>query len=104
MFKFGRYWRTRIRLSPGDRLWLRNSLGPANTLWRDAFRQLLRHRLAMFGAFVLLIVVVMGLFGPVIAPYDPNGMDFADRFANPSLDRWMGTDDFGRDIFSRIIV
>jgi len=79
-------------------------LGSANTLWRDALRRLLRHRLAMFGALVLLIVAVMGIFGPAITPYDPNGMDFADRFANPSLEHWMGTDDFGRDIFSRVVV
>ena len=78
--------------------------GAANTLWRDALRRLLRHRLAMFGAFVLLIVVIMGIFGPAITPYDPNGMDFADRFANPSFEHWMGTDDFGRDIFSRVVV
>ena len=80
------------------------TLGPANTLWRDAARRLIRHRLAMFGAFILLVVVVMGVFGPAVAPYDPNGMDFSDRFAIPSLEHWMGTDDFGRDIFSRIIV
>ena len=80
------------------------TLGPANTLWRDAARRLIRHRLAMFGAFILLVVVVMGVFGPAVAPYDPNGMDFSDRFAIPSLKHWMGTDDFGRDIFSRIIV
>ena len=80
------------------------SLGPANTLWRDAGRRLLRHRLAMFGVLVLLIVLVMGIFGPAITPYDPNGMDFANRFANPSFANPMGTDDFGRDIFSRIII
>lgn len=80
------------------------SLGPANTLWRDAGRRLLRRRLAMFGVLVLLIVLVMGIFGPAITPYDPNGMDFANRFAKPSLAHPMGTDDFGRDIFSRIII
>ena len=58
----------------------------------------------MFGVLVLLIVVVMGIFGPSITPYDPNGMDFANRFADPSLAHPMGTDDFGRDIFSRIII
>ena len=79
-------------------------LGAANTLWRDAGRRLLRHRLAMFGLCVLLIVCVMGIFGPAITPYDPNGMDFGNRFAGPSLQHWMGTDDFGRDIFSRIIL
>lgn len=80
------------------------SMGPANTLWRDAGRRLIRHKLAMFGASVLLVVVVMGIFGPGITPYDPNGMDFGDRFAIPSMEHWMGTDDFGRDIFSRIII
>ena len=58
----------------------------------------------MFGAFVILVVVVMGVFGPAITPYDPNGMDFSDRFAIPSFEHWMGTDDFGRDIFSRVVV
>lgn len=80
------------------------TLGPANTLWRDAARRLIRHKLAMFGALVLFIVVIMGVFGSLIVPYDPNGMDFADRFASPSFEHWMGTDDFGRDIFSRIII
>ena len=80
------------------------ALGPANTLWRDAFQRLIRHRLAMFGSLVLLVVAVMGIFGPAITPYDPNGMDFSLRFAGPSLEHFMGTDDFGRDIFSRIII
>lgn len=79
-------------------------LGAPNTLWRDAGRRLLRHRLAMFGFCVLVVVFLMGIFGPAITPYDPNGMDFANRFAAPSLSHWMGTDDFGRDIFSRIIL
>lgn len=80
----------------------REDLGPANSLWRDTIQRLLRNRLAIFGSFVLLIVIIMGLF-PQLAPYDPNGMDFSQRFATPSFEHLMGTDDFGRDIFSRII-
>ncbi len=80
------------------------AVGASNTLWRDAGRRLLRHRLAMFGVCVLIIVGIMGVFGPAITPYDPNGMDFSNRFAAPSFAHWMGTDDFGRDIFSRIIL
>ncbi len=90
--------------SLGKRKQADESLGPANTLWRDAGQRLLRHRLAMFGVLVLLTVLVMGIFGPAITPYDPNGMDFANRFADPSFANPMGTDDFGRDIFSRIII
>jgi peptide/nickel transport system permease protein len=74
-----------------------------NSLWRDAWRRLLRHRLAMFGAFVLIVVLFMALFGPLLTPYDPNGMDFGVRFASPSITHLMGTDDFGRDILTRII-
>ncbi len=81
-----------------------DEVGASNTLWRDAGRRLLRHRLAMFGIGVLTIVCAMAAFGPAITPYDPNGMDFANRFAGPSLSHWMGTDDFGRDTFSRIIL
>ena len=93
-----------MRLLKGKSKRLDEELGTANTLWRDALRRLIRHQLAMFGALVLLIVVAMGIFGPAIVPYDPNGMNFSLRFASPSWEHWMGTDDFGRDIFSRIII
>jgi peptide/nickel transport system permease protein len=75
----------------------------ARSLWQDAGRRLLRHRLAMFGAVVLLITVFLALFGPILVQYDPNAMDFAVRFAPPSLSHPFGTDDFGRDTFTRIV-
>lgn len=75
----------------------------SHALWRDVARRLVRHRLAMFGAVILLIVMLLALFGPILTPYDPNGMDFTVRFASPSLQHPMGTDDFGRDIFARVI-
>lgn len=76
---------------------------PATTLWQDARRRLVRHRLAMFGAVVLTVVAIMAVFGPSIAPYDPNGMDFAARFSPPTIEHPLGTDDFGRDTLTRII-
>lgn len=72
-------------------------------LWRDAFHRLLRHRLAMFGAVILLITVFMAVLGPRLLMYDPNAMDFTARFAPPSISHPFGTDDFGRDIFTRIV-
>ena len=87
------------QLQPGQTGERTRSIG----LWEDAGRRLVRNRLAMFGAAVLAVVIVMGVFGPQIAPYDPNGMDFVARFAPPSAAHLLGTDDFGRDIFSRII-
>ncbi|MBK9121676.1 MAG: ABC transporter permease [Chloroflexi bacterium] len=74
-----------------------------SSLWRDAYRRLIRHRLAVFGAIILAIVMVTAIFGPAIAPYSPETMDFSARFAPPSTKHFLGTDDFGRDTFSRII-
>jgi peptide/nickel transport system permease protein len=71
-------------------------------LWSDALQRLRRHRLGMAGAAILLTVVASAVFGPGLLLGDPNAMDFNDRFAPPSLSHPFGTDDFGRDIFSRI--
>ncbi len=85
---------------------LSNSLAdkPPTGLWRDTFRRLRRHRIGMIGVWIVLFLLFLGIFGSALAPYDPNEMDFADRFAPPSLEHPMGADDFGRDILSRIMV
>lgn len=54
------------------------------------------------GGFCVL-VLVSSLFAPQLAPYEPNTMNIANRFALPSIQHPFGTDDFGRDIFSRIV-
>jgi peptide/nickel transport system permease protein len=72
-------------------------------LWGDVWRRLVRHRLGMFGAVILLITVVLAVFGPILAAYKPDTMDFTARFAPPSLVHLFGTDDFGRDTFTRIV-
>lgn len=72
-------------------------------LWRDVFRRLLRHRVGMFGATLVTLLLLTGIFGPYLAPYDPNHIDFNVRFAPPSLEHPMGADDFGRDILSRVM-
>lgn len=70
---------------------------------RDFARAFLRHRLAMTGAAIVFVLALVAVFGRALAPYDPVGMDFAARFVPPSLDHPFGTDEFGRDIFSRIL-
>lgn len=71
-------------------------------LWRDAARRLVRQRLAMFGAVILLITAILAVFGPNLVAYPPEQMDFTARFAPPSLAHPLGTDDFGRDTLTRI--
>lgn len=55
-------------------------------------------------AFVLLAVIVLACaLAPLIAPYDPNAQDLASRLAKPSTEHWLGCDQNGRDIFSRVL-
>jgi peptide/nickel transport system permease protein len=55
------------------------------------------------GAFVILVMAVVATFAEVIAPYDPYQGDYALQFARPSAQHWFGTDEFGRDVLSRIM-
>lgn len=77
---------------------------PPRSPWTDAFQQFIRHPTGMFGAFIVTILIIAALFGPQIAPADPNEISFEGRFAPPSLEHPFGADDFGRDTFSRILV
>lgn len=66
-------------------------------------RQLLRNPLALLGLLIVLALVLVALLAPWIAPYSPIGQDLANRLQPPGADHWMGTDELGRDIFSRVI-
>jgi peptide/nickel transport system permease protein len=55
------------------------------------------------GLLLVALFVIMGLFAPLVAPYDPAQIDLAGRLTPPSAAHWFGTDELGRDILSRII-
>jgi peptide/nickel transport system permease protein len=68
------------------------------------FARTLRHQpLAVAGLLLLAIFVAVALLAPVLAPYDPAAIDLYHRLASPSAAHWFGTDELGRDIFSRIL-
>ncbi|MCT7378390.1 ABC transporter permease [Chelativorans salis] len=83
--------------SPSSRL--QASLGRT---WRS-FSALMRNPLAVAGALIILALIVMAIFAPLIAPYSATGQDLANRLMPPSAIHWMGTDELGRDIFSRVV-
>ena len=64
---------------------------------------LMRHRSGLVGLLIILILAALALFAPLLAPYDPLEMHSADRFQSPSRNYPFGTDEFGRDILSRIL-
>lgn len=71
--------------------------------WRTTIRRLFKHRIGRIGVFIVAILIIMAIFGPLLSPYDPNEIDFTNRFSPPTLQHPFGTDDFGRDTFSRIL-
>jgi peptide/nickel transport system permease protein len=82
----------------------RAALAPRSEgLWRGAFRRLLRNPGAVAGLVILAMLALMGIFAPLIAPEDPNVMFARDALHEPSAQYPFGTDQFGRDILSRII-
>lgn len=64
---------------------------------------MLEHRLGMAGMVIILVMIFVAILAPWIATHDPLKADIPNREAPPSKDFYFGTDDFGRDIFSRII-
>ena len=73
------------------------------SLWSDAWKRLRRNSVAMAGLLVLGIIAILAIFAGVIAPYDPNFQNYAIAMQEPNKSHWLGTDNFGRDILSRII-
>jgi len=62
-----------------------------------------KNPLAMLGAFIILLLVLVAIFAPLIAPESPVGQNLSNRLQPPSGEHWMGTDELGRDIFSRVV-
>lgn len=73
------------------------------SLWQDAFARLKKNKLALSGLVVLVVMVVLALLTPWIAPYSYEEQNLALGATPPSSAHWMGTDIFGRDQLTRIL-
>lgn len=70
------------------------------SMW-DALR---KNKAALFGLFVIIVLIIIAIIGPFITPYDPDLQILTEKSKTPSAAHWFGTDQLGRDIFSRVIV
>jgi glutathione transport system permease protein len=70
---------------------------------RQFVRKFRRQRMAVGAFWVVVLLMLLSLIGPSIAPYDPTAPDYDAILQGPSATHWAGTDEFGRDIFSRIL-
>jgi peptide/nickel transport system permease protein len=70
---------------------------------KEVWQQLKKHRMALAGGAILAAVVLVALLAPWLAPGDPLEQNLYRRLLPPSPDHWLGTDDFGRDMLSRLL-
>ncbi len=73
------------------------------SLWEDAFRRLLKNKLAVFGMTFLLLEILICVATPWIAPYEFDAQSLENALARPTMAHWLGTDSLGRDLLTRIL-
>lgn len=74
------------------------------TLRQDVWRQFKRHKGALAGLMILIVIIFSAVFGPLIYPYDPFAIDVPSANQGPSLDHILGTDNLGRDVMARLLI
>ncbi len=81
------------------------ALNRKKSKFHDIFRQLRRNVPAMIGLVIICLLVLMALFADVIVDYDVDviGMNPSEQFQPPSAEHWFGTDNYGRDLFARVV-
>lgn len=70
---------------------------------RSFYSSIGQNKAALVGGIIILLYISMTILAPVLAPYDPYAIDLKEKLQSPSFAHWMGTDDKGRDILSRIL-
>ncbi len=80
-----------------------SSARPHHSLWGDAFIRLRRNKLAVAGGVVILLITLAAIFAPLITPYTFAQQNYDEILEGPSIKHWLGTDQLGRDAFSRLI-
>jgi ABC-type dipeptide/oligopeptide/nickel transport system permease subunit len=79
------------------------SIPPRVNEFRRFFRVLTGRAVVVVGLVIIITLILMAIFAPLIAPYDPYKLDIVHRLETPSLQHWLGTDTVGRDTLSRVI-
>lgn len=67
-------------------------------------KKFMKRKTAVLGLVIIILLVILAIVGPYLAPYDYNEYDYANVLSGPSAEHWFGTDHYGRDIFSRMLV
>jgi ABC-type dipeptide/oligopeptide/nickel transport system permease subunit len=76
---------------------------PAQSEFRRVIRVFFGRKLAVVGFVLIVFLIITAIFAPWLAPYPPNNINMAQTLAKPSAEHWLGTDNLGRDVLSRLI-
>src|SRR4030042_68502 len=76
---------------------------PAKSEFRRVMRVFFGRKLVVVGGVLIVFLIITAIFAPWLAPYPPNDINMAQTLAKPSAEHWLGTDNLGRDVLSRIL-
>ncbi len=76
---------------------------PRKRRMKEMSSRFFQNKLAVVGGIFTLLLILMAIFAPIVAPYNPSDQDYAKFLQSPNAENLLGTDELGRDIFSRII-
>jgi dipeptide transport system permease protein len=74
---------------------------PSLSYWKDSWHRLLKNKLAMTGLVFLILLAILAIFGPILSPHSIETQRLTEQNLPPSGKYWFGTDDLGRDVFTR---
>ena len=74
-----------------------------NSQFKEIMHRLAKNKLAMAGLVIVIIEIFLAIIAPLIIPYDCNAIDVLNAKSGPSMQHLFGTDELGRDIFSRVL-
>lgn len=80
-----------------------DNINAQRSSFSQGIRKLLTDPMGLFGLTLVLALIILAVFADFLAPYDPAKLDVPSRFLAPSWEHWLGTDQLGRDVFSRAL-
>lgn len=93
-----------LQTTPSPEIRLKENISKKpETMTKIFWEKFSKNKLAILGAVILFIIIMSAVFAPLIAPYPQEQQSLLDKYKAPGLEHLMGTDKFGRDIFSRIL-